>query len=193
MCQILGVKSNNYYSFQKRKNNAPDDSAHQEMIDIVKDIAKFSDNTYGARRIQKVLNALSFPVSRRKTAKLMKEADVWVRYKKKYKVTTNSDHNKPVYQNELKQNFHVDEPNQAWVGDISYVWTSEGWLYLAVVIDLYSRKVVGWSMGSRMKADLVCDALTMAIWQRQPKAGLIVHSDQGVQYASHKYRKLIKS
>jgi transposase InsO family protein len=192
MCHVLGVKSNNYYSYQKRNVNKPEDPTHQEMLDWVKDIAKFSDNTYGERRIQKVLNALSYPVSRQKTAQLMKEAGVWVRYKKKYKVTTNSDHNKPVYANELKQNFTVAAPNQAWVQDISYVWTTEGWLYLAVVIDLYSRKVVGWSMGARMKAQLVCDALTMAIWQRQPLSGLIVHSDQGVQYASHQYRRLLE-
>ena len=193
MCHVLGVKSNNYYSYQKRKSSKPDDLTHQEMIELIKNIAKFSDNTYGARRIKKVLNTLNYPVSRSKTAKLMTEANVWVRYKKKYKVTTNSEHNKAVYKNELKQNFTVAAPDQAWVGDITYVWTSEGWLYLCVVIDLYSRKVVGWSMGSRMKAQLVCDALTMAIWQRQPKAGLIVHSDQGVQYASHQYRRLLKS
>jgi putative transposase len=108
----------------------------------------------------------------------MKEAGVWVRYKKKYKASTDSDHKKPIYDNVLKQ---------------GYVWTSEGWLYLAVVINVYSRKVVGWSMRSRMKASLVCDAFTMAIWQRQPKAGLIVHSDQGVQYASKAYRHLIKT
>jgi putative transposase len=91
----------------------------------------------------------------------------------------------------LNKNFTTEQPNQAFVGDITYIWTAEGWLYLAVVIDLYSRKVVGWIMGSRMKAQLVCDALTMAIWQRQPDKGLIVHSDQGVQYASHQYRKLL--
>jgi transposase InsO family protein len=191
MCRILGVKSNNYYSYQKRKLDRPSDSTHQEMLELVKDIAKFSDNTYGERRIKAVLNALSFPVSRWKVAKLMKEANVWVRYKKKYKSTTNSEHNKPLYKNELEQNFTTEQPNQAFVGDITYIWTAEGWLYLAVVIDLYSRKVVGWSMGSRMKAQLVCDALTMAIWQRQPDKGLIVHSDQGVQYASHQYRKLL--
>ena len=192
MCRVLGVKSNNYYSYQKRNMNKSEDSTHEEMLDWVKDIAKFSDNTYGARRIQKVLNALSYPVSRQKTAKLMKEAGVWVRYKKKYKVTTNSEHNKPIYDNVLKQDFNVEAQDQAWVQDISYIWTTEGWLYLAVVIDLYSRKVVGWSMGSRMKAQLVCDALTMAIWQRKPKEGLIVHSDQGVQYASRQYRRLLK-
>jgi putative transposase len=122
----------------------------------------------------------------------MKEANVWVRYKKKYKATTNSEHNKPVYVNKLELNFDVQQPDQAWVQDIIYIWTSEGWLYLAIVVDLYSRKVVGWSMGTRMKAQLVCDALTMAMWQRKPKAGLIVHSDQGVQYASHLYRRILR-
>jgi putative transposase len=191
MCRVLGVKSNNYYSYQKRKKNELSDSTHQDMLDLVKDIAKFSNNTYGTRRIKAVLNALSFPVSRWKVAKLMKEANVWVRYKKQYKSTTNSEHNKPLYKNELEQNFTTEQPNQAFVGDITYIWTAEGWLYLAVVIDLYSRKVVGWSMGSRMKAQLVFDALTMAIWQRQPDKGLIVHSDQGVQYASLQYRQLL--
>jgi len=193
MCRVLGVKTNNYYSYQKRNASRIDDSTHQEMLELVKDIAKFSDHTYGKRRIKAVLNALSFPVSRWKVAKLMKEANVWVRYKKKYKATTNSEHNKPLYKNELEQNFTVEKPNRAFVGDITYIWTAEGWLYLAVVIDLYSRKVVGWSMGSRMKASLVCDALTMAIWQRQSEKGLIVHSDQGVQYASHQYRRLLKN
>jgi transposase InsO family protein len=161
------------------------------MIEVIQNVAKSSDYTYGSRRMQKTLNAFSFPVGRWKTAKLMKEAGVWVRYKKKYKSTTNSEHNKLIFKNELKQNFKYDQPNLAWVGDITYIWTTEGWLYLAVVIDLYSRKVVGWSMSSRMKASLVCDALLMAIWQRTPGKGLIVHSDQGVQYASESYRKLL--
>ena len=192
MCHVLGVKNNNYYSYQKRKSQLPINTGHEEMLQWVKDIAEFSDNTYGERRIQKALNLLDFAVGRRKTSQLMKEANVWVRYKKKYKATTNSEHNKPIYDNELKQNFDVQHANQTWVQDITYIWTSEGWLYLAVVIDLYSRKVVGWSMGSRMKAQLVCDALTMAIWQRKPKAGLIIHSDQGVQYASHQYRRTLR-
>ena len=193
MCPLLGLTSSNFYSYQKRNRENTVDPDHEEMLEWIKSIAEFSDNTYGARRIQKVLNALSFPVNRRRTAQLMEEANVWVRYKKKYKSTTNSKHKKPVYENKLEQNFKVENPNQGWVQDITYIWTSEGWLYLAVVIDLYSRKVVGWSMGSRMKAKLVCDALKMAIWQRQPKAGLIVHSDQGVQYASDEYRRLLKS
>jgi putative transposase len=125
------------------------------MLEWVKDISKFSDNTYGEQCIQKVLNALSFPVSRRKTAQLMEETGVWVWYKKKYKATTNSDHKKPIYDNVLKQDFEAKKSDQAYVQGITYVWTSEGWLYLAVVIDLYSRKVVGWSMSSKIKASKV--------------------------------------
>jgi putative transposase len=99
MCHVLGVKNNNFYSYQKRKAQTPVDTTYQEMLEWVKDIAKFSDNTYGERRIQKALNLLDFPVGRRKTAQLMKEANVWVRYKKKYKATTNNEHNMPVYEN----------------------------------------------------------------------------------------------
>lgn len=121
----------------------------------------------------------------------MQEANVIVRYRKKYKVTTNSNHKKPVFENVLNRAFSPSAPDRAYVSDITYIWTQEGWLYLAVVIDLFSRKVVGWSMGSRMKASLVCDALKMAPWQRKPEPGLIVHSDRGTQYASHEYCNLL--
>ena len=100
-----------------------------------------------------------------------------MRYRKKYKVTTNSNHKKPVFDNVLNRQFDVLQPDTAYASEITYLWTQEGWLYLAVVIDLFSRKVVGWTMSSRMKAGLVCDALEMAIWQRRPGKGLIVHSD----------------
>ena len=109
-----------------------------------------------------------------------------------HQVTTDSKHSKPLFENKLDRQFEVGKPDIAYVSDITYINTQEGWLYLAVVIDLFSRKVVGWSMSSRMKAELVCDALKMAIWQRKPGRGLTVHSDRGSQYASHDYRKLIK-
>ena len=121
MCQILGVKSYNFYSYQKRNADKDiDDPVKAEMLKWIKDIAKFSDYTYGARRIKQVLNALSFPVSRSRTQQLMEEAGVWVRYKKKYKVTTNSDHKKPVFKNQLEQKFDASQPNRAWSQDISY-------------------------------------------------------------------------
>ena len=109
-----------------------------------------------------------------------------------HQVTTDSKHSKPLFENKLDRQFEVGKPDIAYVSDITYINTQEGWLYLAVVIDLFSRKEVGWSMSSRMKAELVCDALKMAIWQRKPGRGLTVHSDRGSQYASHDYRKLIK-
>jgi putative transposase len=192
MCQLLGVKRSGYYRWAKKTN---DDiyPLHSEMLDWVKKVATAAENLYGSRRMKHAMNCLGFPISRQKARKLMNEAGVWVKYRKKYKVTTDSNHNKPLFDNLLKRQFDVDAPDLAYVADITYKWTREGWLYLAVVIDLYSRKVVGWSMSSRMKAQLVVDVLRMAIWQRKPKAGLIMHTDRGSQYASHQYRSLLSA
>jgi transposase InsO family protein len=192
-CQVLGVRRSGYYNYQSSQANKADDSKHQEMLEWVKDIAENSDYSYGSRRMKKALNALGFPVSRNKARKLMREAGVQAKQRKKYKVTTNSNHKQPVYENLVKRQFDVPQTDQVYAADITYIWTQEGWLYLAVVIDLCSRKVVGWSMSSRMKAQLVCDALKMAIWQRRPKAGLIHHSDRGSQYASSAFRRLLKA
>ena len=192
MCQQLGVTRSGYYSFLKRQASIPDDPTHTEMIEWIQDIAESSEHTYGYRRMKKALNILGYRVGRNKTKRLMKEAGVKVKHKKKYKVTTNSNHKQPVFDNLLEREFTVEKPDQVYASDITYIWTQEGWLYLAVVIDLYSRKVVGWSMSSRMKAKMVCDALKMAIWQRRPKAGLIHHSDRGSQYASKEFRILLK-
>lgn len=163
------------------------------MIQWVQDIARSSDNTYGSRPMKKALNALGYPVSRTKARKMIQEAVVQVRYRKKYKVTTNSKHKQPVFENLVQLEFDVAQPDQIYAADITYVWTQEGWLYLAVVIYLCTRKVVGWSMSSRMKAQLACDALQMAIWRRKPGAGLIHHSDRGSQYASRAFRRLLKT
>lgn len=192
MCRLLGVSRSAYYDYVQRKDNWSDDPHHEKLLDVVRDIAKSSHYTYGNRRMEKALNALSYPVGRWKVRSLMKEAGVQVKYRKKYKVTTDSNHKQPVFENKLDRQFDVAKQNQAYVGDITYLWTQQGWLYLAVVIDLFSRKVVGWSMSSRMKARLVCDALQMAIWQRRPQSGLIMHSDQGAQYASKEHRQLLK-
>ena len=193
MCQTLGVKRSGYYRFLKNQLLKLNDPEHADLLGWIKKIAKESHYSYGSRRMKRALNALGYPVSRNKARKLMKEAGVYARYRKKYKVTTNSNHKYPVYENLLNRQFTVEQPNQAYVSDITYIWTQEGWLYLAVVIDLYSRRVVGWSMSSRMKAQLVCDALKMAIWQRQPEPGLIHHSDRGSQYASHAFRTLLNT
>lgn len=187
----MGVTRSGFYSYQK--NRKPIDPVHHEMLDWVKKIAESSQYSYGSRRMKNGLNALGYSVGRNKAKKLMEEAFVKARYRKKYKITTNSKHKQPVFENVLNRQFAMERVNQAYVADITYVWTQEGWLYLAVVIDLFSRKVVGWSMSSRMKASLACDALQMALWQRRPNAGLITHSDRGVQYASKAYRDLLNA
>ena len=192
-CKVLGVNRSGYYHYQANTAHKVDDPLHQELLEWVEDIAKASGYTYGSRRIQKALNALGYPVSRNQARKLMKEANVRVRQRKKYKVTTHSNHNQPVFDNLLDRQFDVAQIDQVYAADITYVWTAEGWLYLAVVIDLCSRKVVGWSMSSRMNAQLVCDALNMAIRRRRPPAGLIHHSDRGSQYASKAFRKLLRA
>ena len=193
MCRVLGVSRQGYYHYRRNIEARRSDAEHQEMLEWMQDIAAASHYTYGRRRMKRSMNTLGFPISRTKTVNLMKEAGVQVRHKKKFKVTTNSNHKLPLFDNLLERQFDVDKPNQVFASDITYIWTQEGWLYLAVVIDLYSRKVVGWSMSSRMTAQLVCDALTMAIWLRRPKAGLIHHSDRGSQYASHAFRRLLKA
>ena len=192
-CQLLGVSRSAYYDYVQRKGNRRSDPYHEGMLDAVRDIAKSSHYTYGSRRMRKALHELNYLVGRWKARRLMKEAGVQVKHRKKYKVTTKSNHKQPVFENKLNRQFDVVGPDQAYVGDITYLWTQEGWLYLAVVIDLFSRKVVGWSMSSRMKAHLVCDALQMAIWQRRPESGLIVHSDRGSQYASKEHRRLLQT
>ncbi len=192
MCRVLGVNRSCYYSFQRCEANKIDEPLHEEKLKCVMNIVEGSDYTYGRRCVKIAMNDLNYPISCDKASQLMKEAKVEVRHKRKFKVTTNSNHKLPLFDNLLERQFRVEKPNTVFASDITYIWTQEGWLYLAVVIDLYSRKVVGWSMSSRMKASLVCDALKMAIWQRQPKPGLIHHSDRGSQYASKAFRKLLK-
>ena len=123
----------------------------------------------------------------------MRMADVCARQKRKYKVTTNSNHNRPVFPDLLNRQFTISGPDRVWVSDITYVWTTDGWLYLAVVIDLYSRRVVGWSMNNRIDRHLVIDALRMAIRRRLPDAGLVFHSDRGSQYCSEDFCKLLEN
>ncbi len=123
----------------------------------------------------------------------MRLAGVNVRKKRKYKITTRSSHRYPISPNLVNRNFQADKPNTVWASDITYIKTMEGWLYLAVVMDLYSRKIVGWSLGRKMAVDMVKNALIMAIGRRKPGVGLIHHSDRGVQYACTEYRRLLQS
>lgn len=158
---------------------------------MIKNIFEESRGIYGTRRIRRRLMQMGKAVSRKRIARLMKSAQLYCKTKRRFKVTTNSRHNHPISPNLLKRQFSVSKPNQYWVGDITYIPTDQGWLYLATVIDLYSRQVVGWSMSNRMQATLVNDALLMAVWKRKPAKGLIWHTDQGSQYASKSHRNLL--
>ena len=146
----------------------------------------------GARRIQVELAESGDQHDVKTIADSMRRQNLVPKAARKFKVTTDSNHKLPVAPNLLEQDFTTTGPNQKWAGDITYLLTNEGWLYLAVIIDLYSRSVIGWSMKSRMTADLVCDALRMALWRRGFPEGVIAHSDRGSQYCSHAYRELIE-
>lgn len=148
-----------------------------------------SDSTYGSPRITRELRQAGRAASENRVARLMRENAIYAKTVKKWRATTNSAHRLPVAGNTLDRRFTVNAPNRVWAGDITYLWTDEGWLYLAVVLDLYSRAVIGWAMGPRLAASLAQDALTMAIWRRKPAAGLLHHSDRGVQYASRDYQQ----
>jgi len=162
------------------------------LTEDIKVVFKVSRQTYGARRIKKELALQGETASIRRISRLMKAAGLVCKTIKKFKVTTCSKHNLTISPNLLERNFNVSRKNQCWVGDITYIPTQTGWLYLATVIDLYSRKIIGWSMAGHMRAELVNDAFLMAIWKRKPLKGLVWHTDRGSQYASNSHRTILK-
>ena len=190
MCQLFSVTRSSYYAWCVHTSSEHSQTDRQ-LKEKVRQIFEDSRQTYGTRRIKVVLAKQGMQVSRKRIGRLMREMKLACRTKRKFKATTNSKHNLPVAPNRLKRHFNVTAPNKVYVGDITYIWTQEGWLYLAAVIDLYSRKVVGWSMQDNMKADLVNQALLMAVWQRKPSKGLLSHSDRGSQYASKSHRAIL--
>ena len=184
MCLILEVSKSGFYDWSKR----PLSNRAKENIMIIERIKIISQNknkrVYGSPRIHKDLIDSGIKCSKNRVARLMKKANISSVVKKKWKATTNSKHSLPVAQNLLNQNFHADKINEVWTSDITYIWTKEGWLYLCVILDLYSRKVIGWSMDKSMKIELVLKAIKQAIGRRGSREGVIFHSDRGVQYAA---------
>lgn len=186
-CRILDVSRSGYYDARRRASNpvACKISAH------LKAEFQASQQSYGSRRLVTAMSNAGFHIGRYKVRSLMRQFALKPVWKRKFVHTTNSKHNLPVAANVLDRQFNPPAPNMAYASDITYVRTGAGWLYLAVVLDLYSRKVVGWAMAPSMPAKLVCDALSMALEQRQPAPGLIVHSDRGSQYASELYQDML--
>lgn len=192
MAALFGVSRSGYYEWRRTGQELTPKAQRQAILDK-KISAAFllSKQPDGARRIRAALAELGQSVDLKTVFNSMKRQGLRAKAARKFKVTTDSNHQHPVAPNLLEQQFQSDAPNQKWVGDITYLQTIEGWLYLAVVIDLYSRAVVGWSMSSRMTAELTCDALKMALLRRGKPKGVITHSDRGSQYCSTSYRELI--
>lgn len=191
MCRVLGVSRSGYYAWRRRpltKRGADD----ARLGEAVATIHQESRGTYGSPRIHRKLQAQGERISRRRVARLMTERALSGRVRRRFVTTTQSEHAFPVAPNTLNRNFYPSAPNKVWAGDITYIQTLAGWAYLAVVIDLYSRRVVGWALGSRMTTDLVLSALGQALAHRDVAPGLIFHSDQGSQYAANAYRETLE-
>jgi putative transposase len=190
MCSALEVSASGYYAWLDRPQSARA-QANRRLLDQIRDVHRRSRHTYGSPRITHELRAEGHCVGENRIAGLMRAAQIRAKSARRWRATTQSSHRLPVAENTLNRRFSVSQPNRVWAGDISYVWTAEGWLYLAVVLDLYSRTVIGWAMGERLTAELATQALTMALWRRKPADGLLHHSDRGIQYAAGDYQRLL--
>ena len=187
-CELCKVSRSEYYRWLRRPEKRSVDVLGQK----VKRIFQKSRKTYGTRRIKKQLAVEGVVASRQRISRKMAEQGLVAKARRKTRATTDSNHDHPVAPNLLGRQFSVHAPNKVWVTDITYLATSEGWLYLAIVLDLYSRKIVGWSIRKRMTKELVIDTLEGAIKRRNPAPGLICHSDRGSQYCSHAYQELLQ-
>ncbi len=191
LCKVLGVSQSGYFAWRRR----PASSRQREDLVLLAHIRSafaLSNETYGSPRMTRELQESGLRVGRRRTARLMRENGLKARQKRRFKRTTESHHPLPIAPNLLDQDFSAERPNEKWNADISYVWTGEGWLYLAVVLDLFARRVVGWAASDRLHKELPLEALRKALAIRQPSAGLIHHSDRGSQYCSVAYQAVLK-
>lgn len=186
-CEILGVSRSGYYAWRKRRASP---RALREQIHVAAAF-RASQATYGSRRISLALHAQGIAIGRHRARTLMRQAQLRPVWRRKFVVTTTAGVGQVVFENVLKRQFKVDQCNRAWVSDLTYIQTLQGWLYLAVVLDLYSRRVVGWATSPNLHTDVVRQALEMAIARRRPARGLLLHSDRGFQYTSSQYQAVL--
>jgi putative transposase len=191
LCRTLQVSSSGFYAWCRRGVSLKAQEDASLKVEIRAAHAA-SGKTYGSPRIHEDLKANGQHVGRKRVARLMQEEGIEGQRKRRFRVTTDSRHSHPIAANHLNRNFTASAPNKVWVTDITYIWTREGWMYLAAILDLFSRRVVGWSMDSRIDQTLALDALRMALRTRRPEPGLLHHSDRGIQYAAGDYQKLLR-
>ncbi len=192
MTRVLEVSRSAYYRWLRGDEPGPRAKARAKLDALVKATFEHFARRYGAPRITRHLNDGGHSCDEKTVAASLRRQGLRAKAAKRFKATTSSDHGRPVAQNVLAQDFTASGPNQKWVGDITYLWTDEGWVYLAVILDLHSRQVIGWAMDKTMTAQLVCDALQMALWRRQMPRGVIMHTDRGSQYCSHQYQRMLR-
>lgn len=190
LCNVMRVNRSGYYSYLRSLTKDKKDNKSLLIIEV-KLLHKLSRGSYGSRQISKNLQSKGYKVGRYQARTLMRRAGIECKQRRRYKNTTDSNHKIPVASNKLNREFKVSMPDKAWVADITYLWTKEGWLYLAAVLDLFSRRVIGWSISNHMREELVEDALQMALSRRKPMPGLLHHSDRGSQYASLGYQRYL--
>ena len=190
LCRVMGVKRSTYYEWRDRLAD-PHKANDFRLKSRIKELFYASRCSLGSREMMKKLREEGIQIGRYKVMQLMEKLGLVVQQRVAYKVTTKRKHSDSVADNLLNQNFNPVEENEVWAGDVTYLKTGEGWMYLAVVMDLFSRRIVGWALDTRMTTDLVAKALTQAYSVRQPKRGLVFHSDRGSQYTSYRYRKLL--
>ncbi|WP_265588086.1 IS3 family transposase [Candidatus Methylospira mobilis] len=189
LCRVMQVSTSAYYEWLKARQDSDKDQQDQKLAEKARQIFIDNKQCFGSRRLADRLQKQGHAVGRFKTRRIMRDLKLKVRYPRRVKVTTDSNHNEAISPNRLDRQFQVAKPNQVWTTDITYVWTLQGWLYVAVVIDLFSRQVVGWAIDDHMRTSLCVKALQMAFWRRKPPPGLLHHSDRGSQYASREYRR----
>ena len=191
MCEVLNVSTSGYYAWLKRGTSQREQD-NDKLLAQIQTLHRRSRQTYGSPRIHADLKAMGQIVNRKRVDRVMRQNGIQAKRKQGYKRTTRRDESHPVAPNLLGQEFDAQAINEKWVADITFIDTHEGWLYLAAILDVYSRKIVGWSMSTRLQKQLVADALTMAIGRRDMTRPLIHHSDRGSQYTSHDFRALLK-
>ena len=191
-CGVLGVSISGYQAWKRGGSPNRKRLTDAQMLALIQAIHSELKGAYGSPRMVRELRGRGFPASKGRVERLMRENGIRARHKRRFKATTDSKHALPVAPNLLARDFTPTKPNLAWSADMTYIWTDEGWLYLAVVLDLFNREVVGWSIKPRMTTDIVIDALTMAWFRRKPASGLVHHSDRGSQYASLAFQARLK-
>lgn len=192
MCAVLEVSISGYRAWKRGGTPGRKRLTDAQMLVVIRAIHAELKGAYGSPRMIRELRLRGFTAGKERVERLMRENGIHARHKRRYKVTTDSKHGLPVADDLLDRSFTPAAPNRVWTSDITYLWTDEGWLYLAIVLDLFNREVIGWSLKPRMTADLVTDALTMAWFRRRPEPGVLHHSDRGSQYASHAFQDKLK-